>query len=242
VVSDHVFAAGGVDTGYIAANYEALFAPDAPLSEGAAVVAALCDRGVARSSNPWHATDAWSMGTPSYAEFQYTYGADSHVTVRLRGTDEALQAQVIYNAPLGREGQADRATASSVLSKNYTFDRATNRLTSETSTENFQICAVGTVREIQRGAHRWRLQRVDPCAPPQSNDEGGGHLRAPMPGTIISVLVKVGDTVSAGQPLLVMEAMKMEHTIKAPSAGKVAQVHYQAGEQVKEGAELVEIS
>jgi 3-methylcrotonyl-CoA carboxylase alpha subunit len=59
-----------------------------------------------------------------------------------------------------------------------------------------------------------------------------------MPGRIVQVLVRPGDKVEAGQALLVLEAMKMEHTIKAPAAGTVASVHFQVGDQVEEGADL----
>ncbi|MNY67270.1 Glutaconyl-CoA decarboxylase subunit gamma [compost metagenome] len=62
-----------------------------------------------------------------------------------------------------------------------------------------------------------------------------------MPGKIISISVKPGDTVEKGQPLAVMEAMKMEHTISATADGKVAEVFYGVGDQVTEGAELVSI-
>ncbi|KAG1437048.1 hypothetical protein G6F57_020410 [Rhizopus arrhizus] len=62
-----------------------------------------------------------------------------------------------------------------------------------------------------------------------------------MPGKIISISVKAGDTVEKGQPLLVMEAMKMEHTISAPADGRVGEVFYGVGDQVTEGAELVAI-
>jgi 3-methylcrotonyl-CoA carboxylase alpha subunit len=259
VVTNAAFAQGGVDTGYIAANDDALFAPNAPISEEAAVALALTVRGPAATGSPWNANDGWWLGSASYSEHRYTYGADSQVIVRLRGSDDALEAQVIYSPPPGGEGLGERVSASGESAKmptpshqpsppggggftRYSFDRATQTLRSPNSTHRFQICAVGTVREIQQGAQRWRVQNVDPYAPPQSHDEGGGHLRAPMPGTVISVLVKEGDVVTAGAPLLVMEAMKMEHTIKAPAAGKVARVFFKAGEQVKEGAELVEIA
>lgn len=55
------------------------------------------------------------------------------------------------------------------------------------------------------------------------------------------ISVKAGDTVEKGQPLLVMEAMKMEHTISAPADGRVEEVFYGVGDQVTEGAELVSI-
>ncbi|WP_144395039.1 acetyl/propionyl/methylcrotonyl-CoA carboxylase subunit alpha [Pleionea sediminis] len=69
--------------------------------------------------------------------------------------------------------------------------------------------------------------------------DANANLTAPMPGTIISVAVDAGDKVEAGQPILVMEAMKMEHTIKAPADGIVTELFYQTGDLVDEGAELV---
>ena len=60
-----------------------------------------------------------------------------------------------------------------------------------------------------------------------------------MPGRITAVHVADGDSVAAGQALMVLEAMKMEHTIRAPAAGEIERVRYAAGEQVEEGAELI---
>ena len=70
-------------------------------------------------------------------------------------------------------------------------------------------------------------------------DEGAG-LTAPMPGKVIAHLAAVGAKVDKGAPLLVLEAMKMEHTISAPRAGTVKAYRYAAGDQVAEGAELVD--
>lgn len=66
-------------------------------------------------------------------------------------------------------------------------------------------------------------------------------LKAPMPGVISQLKVAVGDTVTAGQTLLIMEAMKMEHTIRAPTAGTVAELYYRQGSQVAEDCELLRI-
>jgi 3-methylcrotonyl-CoA carboxylase alpha subunit len=60
-----------------------------------------------------------------------------------------------------------------------------------------------------------------------------------MPGKVVSFQVKAGDTVSRGQALAVMEAMKMEHTIAAPADGVIAEILYAPGDQVLEGAELL---
>ena len=70
----------------------------------------------------------------------------------------------------------------------------------------------------------------------------GGRLTAPMPGKVVSFAVKAGDKVSQGQPLAVMEAMKMEHTIAAPADGVVQELLYAPGDQVSEGSELLKIA
>ena len=70
----------------------------------------------------------------------------------------------------------------------------------------------------------------------------GGRLTAPMPGKVVSFAVKAGDAVTKGQPLAVMEAMKMEHTIAAPTDGVVQELLYAPGDQVTEGAELLKLS
>ena len=68
-----------------------------------------------------------------------------------------------------------------------------------------------------------------------------GQMISPMPGKILKILVKVGDDVIAGTPILVMEAMKMEHTIKASKTGKIEAIHFKEGDQVSGGVELVKL-
>ena len=63
-----------------------------------------------------------------------------------------------------------------------------------------------------------------------------------MPGRVIAVLVKQGARVTAGTALLVMEAMKMEHTVTAPADGTIAAIHHDEGDQVREGDELLTIT
>ena len=69
--------------------------------------------------------------------------------------------------------------------------------------------------------------------------EHEGRLTAPMPGKVIAVLVEAGASVEKGAPLLVMEAMKMEHTIVAPATGKVGEILFAVGDQVSDGAQLL---
>ena len=71
--------------------------------------------------------------------------------------------------------------------------------------------------------------------------ESAGGLSAPMPGTILEVMVKEGQRVREGQPLMTMEAMKMEHRIVAPKSGEVISVNFNQGDRVDMGATLVEL-
>jgi len=68
------------------------------------------------------------------------------------------------------------------------------------------------------------------------------EITSPMPATIVAILKKNGDTITQGEPLLVLEAMKMEHTIYAPYNGKIKQFYYQLGQQVQEGQQLLELA
>lgn len=71
--------------------------------------------------------------------------------------------------------------------------------------------------------------------------EAEGHMLSPMPGKILRLMVSAGDEIKKGDTLLIMEAMKMEHKVKASKNGKVLKVFYAEGEQVEGGIELVEM-
>ena len=87
-----------------------------------------------------------------------------------------------------------------------------------------------------------RIHVVRMHEPGSAEDESvEGGLSAPMPGTILEILVKQGQRVREGQALVVMEAMKMEHRIQAPQAGEITKLHYSVGDRVEMGATLVEI-
>jgi biotin carboxyl carrier protein len=90
-----------------------------------------------------------------------------------------------------------------------------------------------------RGVHQLEIRdRETPVTRPASAD---GRVKAPIPGQIARVLVKVGDQVEAGQPLLILEAMKMENQVCAPRAGTVDQLTVAAGQTVTLHALLAEI-
>ncbi len=105
---------------------------------------------------------------------------------------------------------------------------------------------VATAYDVAVGPHAvdvdWpgghvRLGRVPRFTDP-ADAVASGSLLAPMPGTVVSVAVAVGDAVSAGQPVLVLEAMKMQHTVSAPHAGTVTEIDVRPGTQVASGEVL----
>jgi 3-methylcrotonyl-CoA carboxylase alpha subunit len=85
------------------------------------------------------------------------------------------------------------------------------------------------------------LHFINPLAHAAQGAATSGNLSAPMPGKLLNFAVKVGDMVKAGQALAVMEAMKMEHTVTAPTDGTVAELLYAPGDQVLEGAPLLRL-
>jgi len=92
---------------------------------------------------------------------------------------------------------------------------------------------------VVRGPSTIRFERVADYTEVDAGAATGGVVRAPMPGRIIAVLVADGDTVKPGQPLVRLEAMKMEHTLTAAIAGKVDQLACAVGQQVEEGMTLL---
>ena len=106
-------------------------------------------------------------------------------------------------------------------------------------THNAHLAKVGDVWWVHVLGHTIQLELIEPGA--NSGDEEGS-LVAPMPGKILQVFVAEGERVNAGQALMVMEAMKMEHRIVATHDAIVDAVHYNAGDQVMQGAELLTLS
>jgi 3-methylcrotonyl-CoA carboxylase alpha subunit len=104
---------------------------------------------------------------------------------------------------------------------------------------NVRVLESGTALAIFADGESWQIEEIDPLLPPQGADVTAGRLTAPMPGRVVQLLVAAGDSVRRGQPMMVVEAMKMEHTIAAPRDGIVAAVHYAAGDLVEEGAEMI---
>jgi 3-methylcrotonyl-CoA carboxylase alpha subunit len=101
-------------------------------------------------------------------------------------------------------------------------------------------------RVVEWQGQTFRLERtpaptVEETATHTGSGGAGGRLSAPMPGRVVKVVVEAGEHVSQNQPLVVLEAMKMEHIVEAPYPGIVAEVRVQVGEQVVSGTHLLTI-
>jgi 3-methylcrotonyl-CoA carboxylase alpha subunit len=100
----------------------------------------------------------------------------------------------------------------------------------------------GDLVTIMTQGRQHTLTSYDPYAPGGDGEVGEGSLAAPMPGKVVAVLVQQGERVEKGRPLMILEAMKMEHTITAPREGVVATLNFGVGSLVREGAELLALS
>ena len=109
------------------------------------------------------------------------------------------------------------------------------------------IDGIRKVAHVARSGDTWwvhidgRAHEVTLHEQGSSSSADEGSLKAPMPGTVLQVLAKVGQRVREGQHLMTLEAMKMEHKVVAPKAGEITKVNYSEGERVDMGSPLVEI-
>jgi propionyl-CoA carboxylase alpha chain len=98
----------------------------------------------------------------------------------------------------------------------------------------YDVAVRGAVVDVDWPVGHQALRLIPRFADP-ADAVASGSLLAPMPGTVVSVAVGKGDQVDAGQPVLVLEAMKMQHTVTAPHAGTVTQIDVRTGSQVAAG-------
>lgn len=113
------------------------------------------------------------------------------------------------------------------------------RLTSDTGATVAEVTAAGTQRFVRLGTLEFVLHRE--ASGRRAGAAAQGGMEAPMPGVITKVMVEVGAEVEKGQPLVALEAMKMEHMIRAPRAGKVKRIAASPGQMVQAGVALVEL-
>jgi 3-methylcrotonyl-CoA carboxylase alpha subunit len=103
-----------------------------------------------------------------------------------------------------------------------------------------EVTATGKRCDVRLGTLDFVLYR-EPAGRRRSDGAHAGGLEAPMPGVITRVMVAAGDRVTRGQPLVALEAMKMEHVIRAPRDGMVVSVSATRGDMVNGGVALIEL-
>jgi 3-methylcrotonyl-CoA carboxylase alpha subunit len=234
IVECEPFASGELDTGLIERHRDALFAPaHKPFDVALALAcAALLERegdaagGAACGTSPWEALAHWRLNSGYQRTFNWVdVESDTPLTVTFvrDGAEQALD-YAERRAPFAWWGSGEPHGYGATLGN----ARVTGRVFVDGDT--FHVFCRGEAL-----AFEWQ----NLLAHAADAEHGEGRLTAPMPGKVIAVLVEPGAKVEKGAPLIVMEAMKMEHTIGAPAAGTVTEVLYAVGDQVADGAQLL---
>ena len=231
LVESTPFAEADLDTGLIERNQPALFPASQPVSLAVLALASASllgveERGASGLSDPWAGTSGWLLNSVLQRRLDFANDACAYpVTIAyLRdgwtigtGADRSPLRIVEHHGNelvIKLDGQSIRGT----------------------------VVREGDVFHVFTGGMHAMLTFTDPLAHAGEAEEEDGRLTAPMPGKIVAIHVNKGDTVEKGTALLVMEAMKMEHTIAAPSSGVIETIHFQVGDQVSDGAQLLTLT
>lgn len=225
LVTSTAFASADLDTGLIERNQNELFPPAvaASLSTLALACVSLLNSEKSPGTDPWQSSHGWRMNGQMQRSLQFTEEDQRHEVIVTYLTDGWLvqAADARMHVTLVSEAGndiviqlADQTIAATVVRDG----------------EHFHV--------FSQGRHT-DLHYNDALAHAGEAESEGGRLTAPMPGKIVAVLVTHAQEVKKGDALLIMEAMKMEHTISAPHDGVIDEVLYAIGDQVAEGAQLL---
>jgi acetyl-CoA/propionyl-CoA carboxylase, biotin carboxylase, biotin carboxyl carrier protein len=175
--------------------------------------------------DPWEVPDGWRIGGPAWTKFRFG-PAGSIAEVRVRGL-ASVGAEVAV-------GDGDPVPAAGELRPGPPGGGADLFLSYGGRTVRYVYAADGETTWLGRGGHAWALTAVR-AAPLRAGGAGvtDATVRSPMPGTVLAVHVTEGGQVTAGQPLLIVEAMKMEHVVTAPADGVVTELTARVGQQVR---------
>jgi acetyl-CoA/propionyl-CoA carboxylase, biotin carboxylase, biotin carboxyl carrier protein len=221
LLRDPDVVAGRLDTGLIERRGEALTAADPPPPHvyAAAALALLIeaepDGGVA---DRWDVPDGWRLGTPAWTVRRLQPAGGDVVVVRSRGRSTAAEVAVGDGDPVPARAfrDGDRLTA-----------------TLDGLTLSYYLVHEGGTVWLAADGHVAALREQERLFSSAGAVSADGAVTSPMPGTVTVVQASVGDEVEAGTPLLVVEAMKMEHVLTAPVAGTVTELAVTAGQSVR---------
>lgn len=236
LMSDAAFAEADLDTGLIERRRETLLPASQPATREALLLACAAvleqeKAGSTPTTDPWAERCGWRID----GRYQRTLSFEDNESVQsvvigvVEGvTSLAVDGQSAAVEMSSKTGGADGALRITLLMRGSRVSGTVVR-----QGARFDVFVLG------RGE---TLTLKDPLASAgQTEADHAGSLTAPMPGKIIAIEVKAGEKVKRGQALLVMEAMKMEHTIVAGVAGVVENIYFSVGEQVAEGAVLINL-
>ncbi len=236
LVACPAFAGADLDTGLIERQQEFLFPAAQAVPRDALLVATvgelLWEQHAARQAaqgsgdpfSPWHARDGWRMNLSSARTISFKDG-ETLVDAQVRYEKDYWQITLL--------GETTQARGRKLEGDRFAVELDDRRLLAS-------VVGVDGKRTVFLNGSTYTLLRDDPLHRVDAGDSHGGGLTAPMPGKIVALLAQVGQKVEKGTPLLILEAMKMEHTITAPATGTVKAFCYATGEQVSDGAALVE--
>jgi 3-methylcrotonyl-CoA carboxylase alpha subunit len=244
VVGSASFATAQLDTALIPREAAVLFNQDKvglPLAAAALVAHTLDQEAQAALDaqkadargwiDPWARRDSWRSHGASLRRFATVFQDEPQQLQFTRGHEGALQIAVQGGAPQRLQFQRlQKGGVDDVLD-----------ITLDSQRIQAQVYAHGEVLHVFTPLGATTITRVDALAHAGDIQGEAGRLTAPMPGKVVSFSVKAGDVVKKGQPLAIMDAMKMEHTIAAPADGTVAELLFAPGDQVTEGAELLRL-
>lgn len=228
---DHpVFRDGAATTGLVEAELNELAGQSDAEASDALILAASGMRALSArlTSDPWDLSDGFRINGRARSIFMF--GHEGQVrTVRVERTEAGAETACVSGEVCEIDIEAAPIADGVILSG--VIDGAD---------------AFGAVRSLQDGPVLFTRGRAFPLRQPDYAQAvealaAGDEIRAPMPGKVLEVKAAKGQHVTRGEPLLVMEAMKMEHTLMAPRDGCIAEVNVLAGEQTAEGFVLVKL-
>ncbi len=177
--------------------------------------------------SPWHICDAWRLNAPACHLYRIVD----------RGDSNRCHTVTLYE---GRTGELDGHV------ENWQGHILEDQDAIEVDGQRVPLPTVDDMGRAHVFADKARyeleLAKTSDTVSADEHDETDGWLAAPMPGRVTALYAAPGDTVSKGQPLLVIEAMKMEHPVKASGKGRVGELRCALGDQIKEGEPLVLVS